>query len=540
MKIEVEVVSQFGRARHLRVKLGDLEFETPNVVVPRGPPPSLEEIGFPTYLSPGSKYNFPVADYVPYGTWAREEEEVIVLHGGIPRDLRKYSLVFVPFAKEFCRSPRKAFYYILNLRKRMREDAILYMSFPLSPVELPLFIYIGVDLFDPFWSKIPEKNGEKMRKMAEKAREWIDSGKLRRKIEIYVRTSQRASSLLKISEKEGYAYLEMGYPVARAEKELMTVFEEALERPDVKRYYQRILSRYSPPKGRKVLLILPCSAKKPYTYSKTHRIVRNALSGIKGYDLVQELIVTSPLGAVPRELEEVYPVKNYDVPVTGYWSEEEIERTLQAVRSLIRKGSYETVLAYVPEEYYFLESLDKVEVIPGEFLKEDSLKKLRERMCDALEGEDQRIAIKEEVARSILSYQFGDAFRFPKGVKVRGRDFRRYRIFLGGEQLAAYDRNRGMFSLTLRGAETLLEGGYFVKIDDFVPKGKVFCAGILEADPRIRKGDEVAVYYEEELRAVGVAMLPGKTLEESRRGGGIKVRHHVRREVKRVEKEILL
>ncbi len=540
MKVETEIISQFGRARHLKVKIGELEFETPNVITPEGDPPSLSGLGFPTPLSEGSTENFPPADYIPYGTWKREEGEAIILQGGIPESLREYSLVFLPFFRDFYKSPRKALLTIAEIRRRMREDAILYLSFPVSAPEIPLFSYLGVDLFDPFHFRGRAfRVEEKLKRMCEKVRNWIDSGRLRRMLEIYGRTSQHAASLLKLSERELYGYLEMGYPVNKSGKELMTVFEEALERPDVKRYYLRIMNRYSPPKGRKILLLLPCSAKKPYSYSKTHKRIMRNLRGIRGYELVQEVIVTSPLGAVPRELEEVYPAKNYDVPVTGHWSEEEQEIAIEVVSSIIRKGNYERILAYVPEDYYFLESIPGVEMIKGEFLEESSLKKLKEELKEELKEHEGVKGIKEEIAKSILTYQFGDAFSFPEGARVLGKDFRRYRIFLGKEQLAAYDRNRGFFSLTLKGASEILRDGYFVKIDDFIPKGTIFCAGILEADPKIRKGDEVAVYFEEEIRAVGTSLLPGKSLQDSRKGKGIKVRHHVRKEAKRAEEKVI-
>ena len=37
-------------------------------------------------------------------------------------------------------------------------------------------------------------------------------------------------------------------------------------------------------------------------------------------------MVTSPLGLVPRDLEEVWPAGHYDIPVTGDWTQDEINR----------------------------------------------------------------------------------------------------------------------------------------------------------------------------------------------------------------------
>ena len=37
-------------------------------------------------------------------------------------------------------------------------------------------------------------------------------------------------------------------------------------------------------------------------------------------------MVTSPLGLVPRDLEEVWPAGHYDIPVTGDWTQDEVNR----------------------------------------------------------------------------------------------------------------------------------------------------------------------------------------------------------------------
>ena len=43
-----------------------------------------------------------------------------------------------------------------------------------------------------------------------------------------------------------------------------------------------------------------------------------------GSDAVHQVIVTAPLGLVPRELEEIWPAANYDIPVTGEWDADEL------------------------------------------------------------------------------------------------------------------------------------------------------------------------------------------------------------------------
>ena len=92
--------------------------------------------------------------------------------------------------------------------------------------------------------------------------------------------------------------------------------EESLYRPEAVRWRQRM--EIMKPLGDTVVL-LPCSMKKPYSNSKSHQKFRKLTRSF------QELIVTSPFGICPRELENTFPIQSYDVSTTGSWSSDEIE-----------------------------------------------------------------------------------------------------------------------------------------------------------------------------------------------------------------------
>ena len=94
--------------------------------------------------------------------------------------------------------------------------------------------------------------------------------------------------------------------------------EESLYRPEAVRWRQRM--EMMKPLGDTVVL-LPCSMKKPYSNSKSHQKFRKIT---RSY---QELIVTSPFGICPRELENTFPIQSYDVSTTGSWSQDEIDET---------------------------------------------------------------------------------------------------------------------------------------------------------------------------------------------------------------------
>ena len=75
----------------------------------------------------------------------------------------------------------------------------------------------------------------------------------------------------------------------------------------------------APEKVRDVMIFLPCSARKPYRLSKSHGQFFRAIASTGCH----EVMMTSPLGLVPRDLEDVWPA-NYDVPVSGDWSSDEL------------------------------------------------------------------------------------------------------------------------------------------------------------------------------------------------------------------------
>ena len=130
----------------------------------------------------------------------------------------------------------------------------------------------------------------------------------------------------------------------------------------------------------------------------------------------------------------------------------------------------------------------------------------------------------------VLSFQFRSSWKTIEFDRIVGRSLSHSRIFYKNVQVGSFDTRRGYYSLTLEGAKMLLRSGkYWVKIDDFIPKGNVFSVGILDADDDIREGDEVVVIHEDELRAVGIAKMSGRLMRESSKGSAIKVRHYVRK-----------
>ena len=63
---------------------------------------------------------------------------------------------------------------------------------------------------------------------------------------------------------------------------------------------------------------------------------------------VHEVIITSPLGIVPRELELMYPASRYDIAVSGYWDEDEKKMIQNLLQRYLETCDYEKIIVHVP------------------------------------------------------------------------------------------------------------------------------------------------------------------------------------------------
>jgi len=149
--------------------------------------------------------------------------------------------------------------------------------------------------------------------------------------------------------------------------------------------------------------------------------------------------------------------------------------------------------------------------------------------------------------RSVADYQLGKGAGkalFPDSVHVAfsRRTGRIRHIYLDKILLATLRPTDGMFSLTVAGAERLMRGlkpsRLCVKVqkdaEPFIAKGKsVFAKHVVEADREIRPQEEVVVINENnQLLAVGKAVMTGKEMKAFKQGVAVKVRRGVSEEVK--------
>ena len=296
--------------------------------------------------------------------------------------------------------------------------------------------------------------------------------------------------------------------------------EESLYRPEAVRWRQRM--EMMKPLGESVVL-LPCSMKKPYSNSKSHQKFRKLT---RSY---QELIVTSPFGICPRELENTFPIQSYDVSTTGSWSEDEIEESSRLIAKYTKGKRIVANLAggYLASCEAYVDDFVNV-CMDGRPTSPDSLYNLRMELKN-----HEKVPRREKVLhelKSIAKYQFGingDEF-IQENVKTKGMYHKR--ILVNGTQIALLNKDYGLYRLNLAGGEILKDLGiHIVNIDFDLQTNTVFAPGIEKADHNIIPNDEVVVVRGDTVVGVGRAVMTGREMEECDNGISVKLKHRLKK-----------
>jgi archaeosine synthase len=459
---------------------------------------------------------------------------------------------------------------IRAVRESTPADTALYLAGVATPANVATLVFAGVDLVDGKRARVKGRQGRYLATDGEyfledldelpcacpacrgpresftrgdcathnvnalaaelaRVRRRIRDGRLRDYVEGQARHEAWCTAAFRTLDGQ-YAYLEQRTPVIR-DAELLSATEDTIRRVEIQRFAERVTTRYRNRFDRPLVLV-PCSARKPYSESQSHGQFHGAI-GFRAH-LVS---MTSPIGVVPQELELTYPAQHYDSVVTGRWSEDEKRFVVEVLRRYLDRNSYPKVVAHVPSEGYrdICERVEDALALDFEYTVVDhpTTEESLSNLSEALDGEMtyRKRTREHNTVRAIADYMFGDGAgdevfepgtiqttaRYPK-LQVRDTD---------GEQLATMVPQYGALAFTLAGARRWLESDAptkTVEIDGFVPHGSVLAPGVVDATSEIRVGDEVVVTGPKAF-GVGRAEMSGPEMRESTRGIAVEVRH---------------
>jgi archaeosine synthase len=275
---------------------------------------------------------------------------------------------------------------LFKIKEELDNNLVLMVSGRIIPKYYPILIYLGIDLIDcsyllylssedfydtieyllPIYKikyfpcactickrslkhKISDKySSEKTEQLT--LHNIISAYTYMNKIKLYMRMEdfrgfiEKTSfddmniiSTLKILDTQYFDVLRLETPITQSNKTIKCFGPSSYHRPDFQEFRKRLVKNFTPESWTKLIVLIPCSAKKPYSESKSHRKFHSIIRKFPDFPDFQEIILTSPLGAIPRQLENIYPVNSYDISVTGEWDEEEISIASNMLVSLLKK-----------------------------------------------------------------------------------------------------------------------------------------------------------------------------------------------------------
>ena len=271
--------------------------------------------------------------------------------------------------------------------------------------------------------------------------------------------------------------------------------------PLIQDWRKRVSLEHTPPEHQsKVLVLLPCSATKPYRLSASHKRFSRSITS----NAVHEVMVTAPLGLVPRELEDIWPAGNYDIPVTGDWDSDELIVIHKMISEYTSRNNYSRIINHSGIEI----KSENLEII-------DTRKGLTAGSPEALENLNKSIEqsvqdfnlinVKESKhrlgkLRALSRFQHGTD-KWLEGTGIQGRP-PIFTIRKEGTQLALWNPRLGRFSFTKACLPLLEESGKFPEahlISGFDWRGDLFSSNVIDFNGSIRIGDEILVYQDNRL-----------------------------------------
>ncbi|AEN05690.1 archaeosine synthase subunit alpha [Halolamina sp.] len=460
---------------------------------------------------------------------------------------------------------------ILRTKEAIPADTALYLSGVATPRNVATLVYAGVDLVDAKKAKLRgaegfyltsdgerfledlrelpcacsaceqplseftrrdcvEHNENALQAELRVVRERIRTGRLRDYIEGQARHDQWLTATFREFDDQ-YGYVEERTPVMR-DTELAAASGDSIRRTEIQRFAERVTTRYESEFDGPLVLV-PCSATKPYSESQSHQQFHDAVQW-RGH----LASMTSPIGVVPQELELTYPAQQYDTVVTGRWTADEREFVAEVLGRFLQRNDYDRVIAHVPPGGYtdICETVEPDVDAPFEYTvadhptTDDSLASL----SAALEGEEtyQKREREHRVIRAIADYQLGEGAGealFGEGTEIQTTShYPKLQLRdAEGEQLATMVPQYGVLAFTTAGARHWAASDAptkRVEIDGFVPHGSVLAPGVVDADDEIRTGDEVVVSGPKAF-GIGRAEMFGSEMRGSTRGVAVEMRH---------------
>ena len=468
----------------------------------------------------------------------------------------------------------------MKLKQDIDNNIILLASGRIIPKMYPMLIYLGIDVIDCSYSSylssenfydsiehllpiykikylpcscricstnlsdilIEKYSTEKMlllclhnliiaKNYMNKIKQYLEFEDFRAFVEKSTMDDTNLISMLKILDKEYFELIRYETPITQKNKIINCLGPSSYYRPDFQEFREKTIKTFTPEPSTAVIILLPCSSKKPYSESKSHKKFFNAIRKFPEFPTFQEIILTSPLGAIPRQLENVYPVNSYEISVTGEWDNEELNIAANMLVSIIEKynkdipiichleGGYLEIVKRAQQKlnhnFYFSEVYEKV-ISNDSLLSLENLIKEHKNDFEVIQPDISLTKTWTRKIIKILDYQFGSG----SGIKLlsnglkfkKNRDQTKLNLFdrSTDELLGVFNFPLGQIALNINGAQrlSLFSSSNILVFNDKEIRGNtLFRPGILEFSNNLIPSNYVIILDQDKQNIVGIGQL---------------------------------
>jgi len=341
-------------------------------------------------------------------------------------------------------------------------------------------------------------------------------------------------SMLKILDKEYFEILKYETPIVQENKIIKCLGASSYYRPDFQEFRERVVKYFSPEPSTTLILILPCSSKKPYSESKSHRQFYKVIRKFPEFPNFQEIILTSPLGAIPRQLENIYPVNSYDISVTGDWDNEEINIASEMLIHIINKydnnipiichleGGYSKIIKKAQQElqhdFHFSEIHERPTSINSLNSLENLIRNYKDKFSPKNEIQSGDYLLKTWIRKfvKILDYQFGigSGMRILSNGLIPRRNKKDNKTQLidpkTKELLGVFNHTSGQIALTINGAIRMApfsDSNVIIFNDKKIIGNTLFRPGIIDYSLNLLPSNSVIILDNEKKNIIGLGQL---------------------------------